>query len=131
MDWTADPAADDLTKVVRDLISLRTQVEALRAPRFPEPAPALAGEPVADTGLAWFDPDGAPVSGQDWDNPQGHSFAVVFPGEPSAPSVLVMSNAYWGPVDFSLPSAPAGAWTVVLDTTRENGAPAAGAPLGA
>jgi isoamylase len=131
VDWTADPAADDLTTVVRDLISLRTRVGALRAPRFPDPGPAQSGEPVPDTGLSWFDPDGVSVSGPDWDNPEGHSFAVVFAGAPPAPSVLVMFNAYWGPVTFAVPGAPAGAWTVTLDTTQEDGSPAAGAPLGA
>jgi glycogen operon protein len=130
VDWSADASADALTKVVRDLISLRTRVATLRAPRFPEPGVVQAGEPVPGTDLGWFDPNGSPVTNQDWDNPAGHSFAVLFGDTTPAPSVLVMFNAYWGPVAFTCPSAPTGAWTVTLDTTQEDGAPAVNAPLG-
>jgi glycogen operon protein len=128
VDWTSDPAAEDLTKVVRDLIALRAQVGALRAPRFPEPGPAGPSEPVAETGLAWFDPDGVPVASQDWDNAEGHSFAVVFA---EAPSALVMLNAFWEPVRFSVPSPPSGAWAMTVDTTQEDGASTATGPLAA
>jgi len=131
VDWTNDPAAENLTTFVGKLTGLRTSVAALRAPRFPEPAPAGPSEPVADTGLGWFDPDGAPVSGQDWDNTQGHSFAVVFPGEASAPSALVMINGYWEPLAFMVPDPPADSWTVSVDTMQEDGTPAAAEPLAA
>jgi isoamylase len=130
VDWTPATSADELTTFVRDLISLRTRVAALRAARFPEPGPAQAGEPVAGTGLGWFDPDGSPVGDGDWDNSAGHSFTVVFGDVSPVPSVLVMFNAYWGPVAFTCPTAPGGAWTATLDTTQEDGAPALGAPLG-
>ncbi len=129
MDWTASPSADNLSTVVRNLIALRASVKALRAARFPEPGPAGPSEPVADTGLAWFDPDGSLVASQDWDNAEGHSFAVVFADLPPALSVLVMLNAYWEPVTFTVPSAPSGTWTVTLDTLQEDGKPTAGAPL--
>jgi isoamylase len=129
MDWAADPAADNLTKVARDLISLRARAPALRAARFPEPGPGGVDEPVPDTGLRWFNPDGSPASGQDWDNAEGHSFAVVFADAAPAPSVLALFNAYWGPVAFTLPSPPADGWTVTLDTTQEDGASPAVAPL--
>jgi isoamylase len=129
VDWTDDPTADNLTTVVRSLIALRGGANALRAARFPEPAPAGPSEPVADTGLGWFDPDGVAVSGQDWDNPEGHSFAVVFTGPAPLLPVLVMLNAYWGPVTFTLPSPPSGTWTTKLDTTQEDGTPAAGSQL--
>ena len=131
LDWTDDPSVGNLTTVVRSLISMRTAVAALRAPRFPDPGSAEPSSPVPDTGLAWFDPDGSPVSSQDWDNPQGHSFTVVFADAPPARSVLVAVNGYWEPLAFTLPSAPSGSWTIALDTAQEDGAPTAGAPLGA
>jgi isoamylase len=129
VDWTGGPAADDLIKVVERLTTLRAGAVALRAPRFPAPGAAQPSEPVAQTGLQWFDPDGALVSSQDWDNPEGHSFAVLFGDEPPGQSVLALFNAYWEPVPFTLPSPPAGRWTLTLDTTREDGAPTAGPPL--
>jgi glycogen operon protein len=131
VDWTADQSADNLTTVVRNLISLRAGVKALRAARFPEPGSADPSEPVAATGLQWFDPNGSPVAGQDWDNTQGHSFAVLFADTPPTVSVLVMLNAYWEPVAFTVPSPPSGTWTASVDTMQEGGTPAPGAALGA
>jgi len=131
LDWTPDPSADALTLAVRGLISLRAGVEALRTGRFPDPGPDQPGEPVADTGLTWFNPDGSLVASQDWDNPEGHSFSVVFPDTPPAPSVLAMLNAYWEPVAFTVPTAPSGGWMLRIDTTQEDGSPAPGAPLAA
>ncbi len=116
---------------MRGLISLRAGVEALRTGRFPEPGPYQPGEPVADTGLMWFDPDGSLVASQDWDNPEGRSFSVVFPDTPPAPSVLAMLNAYWEPVAFTVPTAPSGRWTLRVDTMREDGSPAPGARFAA
>jgi isoamylase len=130
LDWTDDPAAESLTTVVSSLIRLRTGAAALRAARFPEPGRAEPSGPVPDTGLGWFDPDGSPVTSADWDNPAGHSFAVVFTATPPGPAVLVMVNAYWEPVGFTVPSPPPGGWTPSLDTTPEDGVPAAGEPLG-
>jgi len=130
VDWTADPAAANLTEFVSSLISLRGAVAGLRAARFPEPGSTSPGEPVGDTGLAWFDPDGSPVASQDWDNPGGHSFAVVFGATPPALSVLVMFNAYWEPVAFNVPAAPSSAWTPTVDTMQEDGRPGSTAPLG-
>jgi isoamylase len=131
VDWAEDPAAGNLTTVVRSLLSLRAGVPALRAARFPEPAPPAADEPVAGTGLAWFNPDGSPVTSQDWDNTEGHSLAVVFPDTPPALSALIMINSYWNPLPFAVPSPPSGTWTVRVDTMQEDGTPAPSAPLGA
>jgi glycogen operon protein len=131
VDWTEDPSGGYLTTAVRSLIALRAGVPALRAARFPEPGPPAADGPVAGTGLAWFNPDGSAVTSQDWGNAEGHSFAVVFPDAPPAPSALVMINAYWNPLPFTVPSPPAGAWTARVDTMQEDGTPAPTPPLGA
>jgi isoamylase len=123
VDWTADKSADSLTAVVRSLTSLRAGTPALRAHRFPEPGPTGASEPVADTGLTWFNPDGSLVTSQDWDDTEGRSFAVLFADTPPESSVLVMINAYWEPIPFTAPSPPPGTWTVKVDTTQEDGTP--------
>jgi isoamylase len=123
VDWTADKSADSLTAVVRSLTSLRAGTPALRAHRFPEPGPTGASEPVADTGLTWFNPDGSLVTSQDWDDTEGRSFAVLFADTPPESSVLVMVNAYWEPIPFTAPSPPPDTWTVKVDTTQEDGTP--------
>jgi isoamylase len=131
VDWTADESADNLTTVVRKLNSLRAGLKSLRAPRFPETGPVDPSEPVPDTGLEWFDPNGSPVASQDWDNAEGHSFAALFADTPPAVSALVMLNAYWEPVAFTLPSPPSGTWSVSVDTMQEDGTPRSADPLAA
>jgi glycogen operon protein len=131
LDWTDDTAANNLTAVARTLLALRHEIRALRAGRFPEPGAADPSAPVPDAGLAWFDPDGSPVASQDWDNSQGHSFTILFAGEPPAPSALVLINGFWEPLTFILPSPPSGTWTARLDTTQEDGTPTTGLMLSA
>jgi isoamylase len=143
VDWTPGPDADNLTTVTRALLALRREAAGLRTARFPDPGPATPDEPVPGTGLAWYDPDGAPVDGADWDNAEGHSFAVVFPGQPAGPAVLVLVNAYWESLPFRVPAppprtgtssslpSPGAGWTLRLDTTAEDGTPASPAALAA
>jgi isoamylase len=121
LDWSADPAAEALTAFVARLIALRTATPALRTDRFVEPGVAGLAEPVAGTGLSWFNPDGTTIADPEWDDPTGHAFAVLFPAAAAGPSVLLALNAYWGPVQFTV--APTGQWQVVLDTTNEDGLP--------
>jgi isoamylase len=131
LDWTDDAEASNLTAVVRSLVALRHGTPALQAPRFPEPGSQDPSAPVADAGLAWFNPDGSPSGSQDWDNPQGHSFTILFAGDPPAPSALALINGFWEPLTFVLPSSPSGTWTARLDTAQEDGAPATGLAPGA
>jgi isoamylase len=131
LDWNDDTAANSLTAVVSALIVLRNDLQVLRTPRFPEPGRADPSAPVADAGLAWFNPDGSPATSQDWDNTQGHSFAILFADEPPAPSALVMVNGFWQPLMFILPTPSSGTWTARLDTNQEDGAPTTGGTLSA
>jgi glycogen operon protein len=129
LDWTDDTAANNMTAVVRALVALRNDIPALRAARFPEPGLADPSAPVPDAGLAWFNPDASPVASQDWDNPQGHSFTILFAGEPPASSALALINGFWEPLTFVLPSPPSGTWTARLDTTQEVGTTTTGTVL--
>jgi isoamylase len=131
IDWTDSTAADTLTTVVRKLLALRGRADVLRAPRFPDAAAGDPSEPVAETGMRWFNPNGTATTSQDWNNPDGHSFAALFAAAPPALSVLVLFNAYWDPVQFARPAAPGGSWTAELDTGQEDGSPPAGRPGGA
>lgn len=129
LDWTDNASADQLTTFVRTLTSLRKSAAALRSPRFPEPGVTNSSEPVADTGLQWFNPDGSSETSGDWSNSNTRSFAVLFGDIAPAPSVLVMVNAFWANVSFVVPSASSGTWTLVLDTTEEDGSPPSTTPL--
>ena len=81
LDWTPDPSADapDRSRSAISIVAARPRGGAPRRPVSPSPARTGPSEPVADTGLMWFNPDGSPVASQDWDNPEGHSFASCFP----------------------------------------------------
>jgi glycogen operon protein len=129
VNWDGGPGADNLTSVLCALTSLRAGVPTLRAARFPGPGPQRPSEPVAGTGLEWFDPDGSPAPPASWDRTWAHSFAVVFADALPAPSALVMLNAYWEDITFILPPSPSGTWTVRVDTTQEDGAPLSATPL--
>jgi isoamylase len=129
VDWSYSADAQNLTAVLRKLIALRVRAKTLRAARFPDPGPTDPSEPVNGTGLEWFRPDAARMADQDWNYVDGHSFAVVFPDTPPAPSVLALFNAYWDELQFILPSSPSGMWTVNIDTAQEDGKPTTGERL--
>lgn len=127
IDWTDDPAVEQLKGFLTTMTSLRREVAALRTARFPDPGPPDPSEPVAGTGLMWFNANGAAQQQGDWDNGLVHAFAVVFPAQapPPALSAVVLLNAYWDQVVFTLPPPPAAtAWMLRVDTTSENGKPA-------
>jgi glycogen operon protein len=126
VDWSESPTADNLTALVRTLTALRAQTPTLRARRFTT-TPARPDEPVGETGIEWFNPDGSPASEASWSNTQGHAFAALFPDTAPAPSVLAMLNAYYEPLPFIPP--PLRTWVLVLDTNQEDGHPATTEPL--
>ena len=118
LDWTdsADTAA--LTAFTRTLIALRNSAPVLRAARFPAPAqPCKPSEPTANTGVQWFDPDGMAMTQAGWGQPNSFPFTVLLQDTPPNPSVLVMFNAGWQDVSFTLPPSPTTTWTVAIDTT--------------
>jgi glycogen operon protein len=129
MDWSYRADAQNLSGVLRKLIALRARARTLRMSRFPDPSQTDLSEPVDSTGLDWFRPNATPMAGSDWDWADGHSFAVVFPDTPPAPSVLALFNAYWEDLQFNVPSSPSGTWTLTIDTEQEDGRPTAGARL--
>jgi glycogen operon protein len=94
IDWSA--ADRPLAGFVADLCRLRRDLPLLRRTRF-----FTGGE------VAWLRPDGAPMTGADWANPDARAVALVGAGE------ALLINAWWEPLTFELPD---GRWSVVLDT---------------
>ena len=123
LDWTDTGDTAALTAFTQALIALRSRAPVLRAARFPAPAqPPTPSEPTANTGLLWFNPDGTPMPQAGWD--QWHSFAFTMLLQDTAPnpSVLVMFNAAWQDVSFTIPPPPTTSWTIAVDTA-DTGAP--------
>ncbi len=124
VDWATagGEAGRALGEFAARLLALRKEFPVLRRNRF------LAGAWFEDIGAkdsTWFTPSGEEMQPSHWDDPQTRSFALLLDGRapvsaiPVAAhdaSVLLVFNAWHEAVPFTLPAAPAGAWTLVLDS---------------
>ena len=117
-DWAgADTALLDYTK---NLIAFRNAHPVFRRRHF------LAGAEAAE--LQWFTPAGTPMDGGDWADENALAIALYLDGaddpdraEDGTPMLdddfLVLVNAWWEPLDFTLPATRAdAAWQVELDS---------------
>ncbi|HKB11782.1 MAG TPA: glycogen debranching protein GlgX, partial [Vicinamibacterales bacterium] len=121
-DW-AD-ADCDLLAFARRAIAFRRRHPAFQRRRW------FVGRPIRGKGasdVAWFKPDGAQMSDEDWNDGFAKSFAMFLNGDGLAPdergrrvrdtSFLLLFNAHTDTVSFTLPGQPFGSrWRRVLDT---------------
>jgi glycogen operon protein len=118
-----------LLEFTRHLIAFRRAHPVFRRRRWFKGAPHGAGE-LAD--IAWFKPDGAEMSEQDWTDWFAKSFALFLNGRAlrsrdehgrpmSDDSFLLLFNAHTDTVTFTLPEAAWGArWLPVIDTVDDD-----------
>jgi glycogen operon protein len=122
LDWNA--ADGELREFVRRLIELRREHPVFRRSSF------LSGT-AGESGLPdvwWFRPDGRRMTQRDWTNPDTHTLGVFLNGneirtrtahgeEITDDSFLLLFNAHFEPVEFTLPARRFGAhWQVELAT---------------
>jgi isoamylase len=118
-DWAS--ADDGLRDFTERLIALRLGHPVFRRRRF------LTGADQAD--LGWYSSSGQPMTVPEWGDPQMHTVAVYLDGtdspdeaEDGTPMLdddfLILVNAYWEPVTFTLPTDrdSTQTWFVELDT---------------
>ena len=124
VDWTTaeGEAGRALAEFSARLLALRKELPVLRRNRF------LAGAFFEDIGVkdsTWFTPAGEEMQAPHWEDPQTRSFALLLDGRAPASaipveahdaSVLLVFNGWQDAVPFVLPGAPAGAWTLKIDT---------------
>ncbi|MEH3141905.1 MAG: glycogen debranching protein GlgX [Mycobacterium kyogaense] len=143
IDWTkVDEGLLDFTRAVS---GLRASHPVFRRRRF------FSGKPVGrrgDAGLpdiAWFGPDGAEMSGEDWGAGFAKSLTAFLNGHgiPDMDargqrvvddSFLLCFNAHYEPIDFTLPPKEFGAaWVPVINTAEltPDGHPDEAQPAGA
>jgi isoamylase len=119
--WDAQDA--DLLAFTQRAIALRTDQPAFRRRRFFQEG---AG------GAEWFTPAGAPADDPTWTDPNARSAtlfldgsAIPYPDARGQPvlgdSALLLFNADWNPVDFTIPASLAGQWVPALATEKRNG----------
>jgi pullulanase/glycogen debranching enzyme len=117
---------------VRSLIELRRRHPVLRRRHF------LKGGRGRTTreDIAWFKPDGAEMTDEEWNHEFVRSLGVYFagdqldePDERGRPVIdddfLVLFNAHDGPLSFTFPVVAGSGWRVVLDTARDQPFPSA------
>ena len=117
-DW--ENADKDLLDFTRQLIAFRREHPVFRRRRF------LEGAEAAE--LQWFTPAGTPMDGADWADPSALSLAIYLDGSDDPDRAedgtlmtdddfLVLVNAWWEPLDFTLPATrPDARWKAEIDT---------------
>ena len=121
-DWSS--VDEEMLGFTRRLIGLRREHPVFRRRRF------LTG--VEATELRWYTPAGAEMTSDDWADPSAHSIAVYLDGadDPDLAAdgtplqdddFLMLINAWWEPLDFSVPPTPTPAWQLEIDTYEPSG----------
>jgi glycogen operon protein len=125
LDWNLDDRRRALLGFARRVVRLRLSQPVLQRRRF-----FRGAEPWDSTvkDLAWFRPDGAEMTQEDWQKPFARSVAFLLGGDAIATpdehgvrifgdSLLVLLNAWHEPVRYVLPDVAWGrAWEILLDT---------------
>jgi glycogen operon protein len=136
LDW--GKADRPLQEFTRRVIALRRQHPTFRRRRWFQGRP-IHGEQVHD--IAWFTPDGQPMSEEHWGEGFSRSLAVFLNGDsvgaisPRGGPVgddtfFVLFNAHYDRLPFTVPSGDWGRrWALVLDTCRDSVADAREGPL--
>ncbi|HEX5142485.1 MAG TPA: glycogen debranching protein GlgX [Mycobacterium sp.] len=128
VDW--EHADTELLDFTKKLAALRSDHPNFRRRRF------FTGHPVRKAGttglpdISWFRPDGSEMTEEDWDTALDKSIAVYLNGhgipglDPRGrpvtdDSFFICFNAYYEPIQFTLPPAEFGAhWKIVVDTAN-------------
>ena len=129
-DWSA--VDDGLLSFTAGLVAFRRAHPVFRRRRF------LTGAQTAE--LSWFTPAGTPMTSGDWSDPNALAVGIYLDGSDDPDRAadgtllldddfLVLVNAWWEPLDFTIPPAGPGrrgSWPSTA-TTR-SGPPGAGRP---
>ncbi len=124
-DWALDDDRGRLLAFAQRAFALRRAHPVLRRRHW------LTGRETRGSGtpdVVWLTPAGTEMSTADWSSPFARALGVLLNGEEIAgraadgsrvvdARLLVLLNAWWDELDFSLPGEPAApAWSLLLDT---------------
>jgi glycogen operon protein len=131
-DWELDADRRALLAFAQWVFSLRRDHRVFRRRRW------LGGTESLGSGapeVVWLTPAGAELTAADWENPFARALGVFLNGEEITERAvdgsrvadarfLVLLNAWWETLEFTLPGEPLGArWSRVLDTADPAAAP--------
>jgi glycogen operon protein len=118
-DWSLVAEHAEQVDFTARLCRLREQHPVFRRRQFFHATPA----PNTDRDdLAWYRPDGLEMSSQDWNESFARAVTVALSGDAGDPAhpddpFLILINAWWEPLDFSVPTPLRDrAWCVEIDT---------------
>ena len=124
-DWNAAAKSTDLVDFTARLCRLREAHPVFRRRQF------FRGTPAADTGrddVDWYRPDGGAMTPQDWGASYGRAVTMALSGatgddgDPDDP-FLTMLNAWWEPLEFSVPQSLRGlGWQIEINTNDPSAA---------
>ena len=124
VDWNLDERKQAFLDFTRGLIRLRDEHPSLGRPRFFQ-GEKVRGSSVED--LAWFRPDGEPMSDEDWEAGWNKSISMRLGGKALVEvdpegnrlvddDLFLLLNGHYEPVTFCIPSQGKDQWTVLVDT---------------
>src|SRR5580658_590366 len=117
-DWSA--VDSDLLSFTSDLVAFRRAHPVFRRRRF------LTGAETRE--LSWFTPAGTPMNDGDWADPNALAIGIYLDGSDDPDQAadgrllldddfLVLVNAWWEPLDFTIPpTRPGQAWQLEIDS---------------
>jgi glycogen operon protein len=131
VDWSPDETKGQLLAFAQRMVALRRDHPVFRRRRFFKGAASEGG--MSEIGdIAWFTPGGTQMQQRDWQNRHARSVALFLNGERILEpdkrgqtilddSFLVIFNAHYEDLDFTLPPARYGSWWSVLVDTADDG----------
>jgi isoamylase len=131
VEWGPDEAKAQLLAFAQRMVALRRDHPVFRRRRFFKGAASEGG--MSEVGdVAWFTPSGTQMQQGDWQDGNARSVALFLNGERIQEpdkrgqtilddSFLVIFNAHYEDLDFTLPPAEYGTWWSVLVDTADDG----------
>jgi isoamylase len=120
INWDIGDRGRALTRFVQKLIGLRHRHNVLHRARF------LTGQHDEQLGakdVTWLNANGKELSEEDWKNGHTRSFGMMLAGQGPHATALVLFNAHFDMVQFTLPATPnAGEWVRHIDTNQDDDA---------
>jgi glycogen operon protein len=105
VDWDLDDERQQLLAFTQQLIALRKENSRLRQASY-----------ASESDVSWLQPSGEPTSDDFWSDPNARAMGMRLQGDDG--SLLVLLNAHWEDVEFTLPGDASG-WERLLDTHAE------------
>ena len=126
LNWELAAERSDLVEFTAGLCRLRQRHPVFRRRQFFDGTPAP--HTIRDD-LDWYRPDGLEMTSADWSAPYARAVAMALSGAtddgegPLDDPFLIMFNAWWEPLAFTVPASLRGlGWQVEIDTADPAGA---------